>query len=99
MILVNKTGHVIPAQNSPLALHLTQSKVWNLYCILQAPVSLILCSLFILSLNSLPLVYSALATMASLLPSPHPHMFNKFFKDFYLFLERGREGERVGEKH
>ena len=28
----------------------------------------------------------------------HPHFF--FFKDFiYLFLERGREGEREVEKH
>ena len=24
---------------------------------------------------------------------------NLFFKRFYLFLERGREGEREGEKH
>ena len=29
----------------------------------------------------------------------YTHTDNNFFKGFYLFLERGREGERRGEKH
>lgn len=75
VIFVSKSDHVIPVQTSPLAFHFIQNEVQNLDHILRGSVpSDSLLPVHLLS-PALPLVYSVLATLASLLFSSLRHIF------------------------